>query len=367
MKTMFILFCSFLIAPMGALSQSSTVTVFISQEPKAGQGGEAGSIADSFAGAVQNQLKIKYPCVQPIKESDIHKMLEYEKFRELLTGENELEKIGRAINAKYLINVTVTASGRGQFYLSAMMMDDAKAKTVARSGSFSSGGDAVKTLAKQFVDSMSALPISQTNCNPANLWTGTIEYKRNRDDEKTETRSTVDRSGTITTTTKTGLHYNILIRIGLKGKPQGIFALLDTFLSKEIGEKRIDCSRQGIARREPEWKSAGWNFVTEQMKYAVKNESVGVSVAVEKGRYKIHAVLPAIVAAEQTSQNKHSDGGCGSPSDNDFGPVESRGIFNIYLPTIDLPLKKTDELQGSMQDSSGGTLTWNLTRTPMRN
>jgi hypothetical protein len=371
MKILNILFCIIFLTPMAALAQNSGDTILITTEAKSGSGGkEVEEIANSLAIAIGNQLKLTYPCVQTITDSDIKKMLEFEKNKELLTGESgDTESIARAFNTKYNIHVKVSQFDTGEVALNAFVANQSKAEVPASfntsAANIAAARKAIKDTAKQFVNRLYDLPFANSVCIPANLWTGTVNYSRSKHDEKTDTSKTFDGEGTNTSTTKNVLNYNVMVQIGLKGKPQGYSMLFESLIGNQKEEKRINC-RRSFGNHPDNWKSIGWTKMSANTKQAISKEGASVSVAVSKGRYTISVTLPAVVGTEVSSETTHHDGGCGSPSDKTLGPFTRQWIGNIYAPYVDMPLQKPDELQGSIKDNLGGTLTWNLTRTPVQ-
>jgi len=374
MKTLFILFCSILLAPMVALSQSGPASIMIyARTQPASAGGETKLLADWFESQVVKLLQDKYPCAQPMTASAVRDVLDLNRQRALLGADTEedMKSLAGSLGAKYLISLTVTELGSGQVALNAFMMDLANAKTQARAGNVTGGGeaafDAVEAFAKQFVDSLSSLPqFSKSKCNPTNPWTGTITYRLVQNHEDNSERKAISGDGTVTTTTKRSLNHDVTIRIGWTGRPQAFVTANESDTSEEIGKVRVDCRRPTIAYHGPEWKSAGWDHVTRMEQTAGDNVDARVSVTLANGRYRIDLDVPEIQGTTKVKVRKHNDGGCGKPNDNSPAPVQLPWHFKKPLPVIDMPLRKPDALQGSDNDASGGIITWNLTRTPMR-
>jgi hypothetical protein len=89
-------------------------------------------------------------------------------------------------------------------------------------------------------------------------------------------------------------------------------------------------------------------------------------VTIANGQYRIDLSLPEIQGTTKVIVRKHNDGGCGKPSDNNPAPVQVPWRIKIAVPVLERRLPKMDTLTGSDTDASGGFVTWNLTRTPMR-
>jgi hypothetical protein len=226
MKTRYILFCSVLLAPMMALSQSKPVTVFINTATKpASAGGETKLFADSFEAQVSQQLRDKYPCAQTTSAADVGAVLDWDRQRELMggdIGDAELKDIAGSVGAKYFISLTVSELGSGQLSLKASMVDTTTTplQTQANRTNITSGGeaayDAIKAMATQFVDSLSSLSqFSKEKCNPTNRWTGTITYHLAEEKNETTKGTVVGLdTGTATTTSITSNNYDVTIHIG---------------------------------------------------------------------------------------------------------------------------------------------------------
>jgi hypothetical protein len=374
MRTLMVLPCIILLAPVAALPQfgPASMMVFSHTQP-ASAGGDAKLLADFLEGQVTKLLMDKYPCAQPTRASDVSNVLDHNRQRELLgtDTEEDMNTLAGSLGVKYLVSLTVTQMGSGQFAMSASMMSAGTAQSQARSGTVAGGGeaafDAAEAFAKQFVDSLGSLSqFSKSNCEPTNPWTGTITYKLLKNDDKNDSRKTGDQTGTISSTYKTSIDYDVSIKIGWTGRPQATIIANELSNSEEVGEKRIDCSRATIAKHPPEWKSAGWDFVTRIKQNAYDNVVASVSVVIEMGRYKLNLSVPEIRGTTTYTEHKHADGGCGKPSDKDQGPLEMPWRLQILFPPVDNPLQKPDQIQGRDTDYRGGILTWNLTRTPMR-
>jgi hypothetical protein len=229
MKTLNILFCSVLLAPMVALSEGGPATIFINTATKpASAGKDTKGFADYFEEKVEKQLLDKYPCSQPLTGSDVQKMSDFNRQKELLglDTEADMQAIAGAVGAKYFISLTVTELGSGQLSLNASMMNTATDQTQARGGTVTSGGEAalnaIEALAKQFVDSLSSLSqFSKEKCNPTNRWAGTITYHLDETQKKTTDGTVVGLAmGTATKTLTTSNYCDVTIHVGWTGRPQ---------------------------------------------------------------------------------------------------------------------------------------------------
>lgn len=375
MKTLLILFCSILLATVEALSQSGPQTILISTRTNpASAGQDTRTIANYFETKVEALLMKEYPCAQPMAISDIGALLKLSRQQAIMGADESLPDVAGAIGAKYTITLTVTEFGSGQLALNASMMNTATVQTQARGGTITGGGDAaldaVEALAKQFVDSLSGLTqFSASKCNPTNPWAGIITYKlKENPPESTNEHEAVSGPGTVTTTTTSTVQDDVTIRIGWTGQPQAGIVASQWFRNEEIGKVRMRCGRPTIASQPPEWRSGGWDYVDRTDNTAGGDVEAAVSVEIANGRYNIRVQVPAIKGETVVTELKHNDGGCGNPSDHNPDPIKVPWEHDqMLLQVNDKPLRKPNELQGSDNDpSTGGIITWDLTRTPMR-
>jgi hypothetical protein len=374
MKIRFLLFCGVLLGPMVALSRGGPASILVSTVTRpASAGKDSQAIADYFESQVVKMLLDKYPCAQPLTASDVHGLLDWERQRDLLVSDADadLTAIAGSVGAKYVISLTVTELGSGQLSLQASMMNGTDAQTQARGGTVTSGGDAaldaVEATAKQFVDGLSSLSqFSKAKCNPTNHWTGTITYhlaeKKNETTEGTVVGLTM---GTATTTLITSNNYDVTIHIGWTGRPQATIIANNSSNTEEVAKIQIDCGRSSLVHT-PVWKSAGWRHVTLWENTASGSCEASVSVTLANGRFQISMDVPEVEGKMKITQRKHFDGGCAKPTDDNPDPMELPWKIKRSLPVIDRPLGKPGELKGGDTDAFGGTVTWNLTQTPMR-
>jgi hypothetical protein len=115
-------------------------------------------------------------------------------------------------------------------------------------------------------------------------------------------------------------------------------------------------------------RSGGWDYVDRTDQNAGGDVEASVSVEIANGRYNIKVDVPAIKGETTVTERKHNDGGCGNPSDLNPEPIKVPSEHaQMLLQVNDKPLRKPDSLQGADNDSTtGGIITWDLTRTPMR-
>jgi hypothetical protein len=377
MKTLHILFCSVLLAPMMAQSRGGPASILVSTVTRpASAGKDSQAIADYFESQVVKMLLEKYPCAQPLTASDVHELLDWERQRELLVPDAaaDLTAIAGAAGAKYVISLTVTELGSGQLSLKASMIDTTNPTALqaqANSTNITSGGDAaldaVEATAKQFVDGLSSLSqFSKEKCNSTNRWTGSITYHLAEKKNETTKGTVVGLdTGTATTTSITSNNYDATIHIGWTGRPQATIVANNSYNSEEVATIRIDCGRNSIVHT-PVWKSAGWRHVTLWENTAGGSCEASVSVTLANGRYRINLDVPEIEGEMKITERKHFDGGCAKPTDNNPDPMKLPWKIKGILPIIDRPLGKPDELKGGDTDAFGGTVKWDLTRTPMR-
>ncbi len=374
MKTLCILFWSILLAPLVALSQGGFATMMVhSRTIPASASGQTQLLADFLESQIAIMLMDKYPCAKPTSASAVRDTLDLNRQRQLLGSDTDadMQSLAQAIGVQYLITITVTELGSGGVAMNASMMNANTGKTQQRAGNVAGGGeaafDAAEAFAKQFVDSLGNLPqFSKSNCDPTNPWAGTITYHLVQNHEENSERKAISGEGTVTTTFRNSSTYDVKIKIGWTGQPQAFITANGFAETVEVGKVRIDCARSTIARRKPEWKSAGWNNLSRMEDDAWGDVVAKVSVTLANDQYRIDLSLPEIQGTTKVIMRKHSDGGCGNPSDNNPAPVQVPYKIKVSLPVIERRLPKMDTLAGSDTDPKGGFISWSLTRTPMR-
>ncbi len=332
------------------------------------------TIADHFENTVEGLLRKEYPCAQPMTMSDIGAVLKLSRQQAIMGTDESLPDLAGAIGAKYTISLTVTELGPGQLALNASMFTTATGQAQARGGDITGSGDAAldaaEALAKQFVDSLSGLSqFSASKCNPTNPWAGTITYKLDQTPpENIDEHAAVSGRGTVTNKTTSIVHDDVTIRIGWTGQPQAGIVSNEWLTKEEIGKVQMSCGRPTIASQPPQLRSGGWDYVDRTDQNAGGDVEASVSVEIANGRYNIKVDVPAIKGETTVTERKHNDGGCGNPSDLNPEPIKVPSEHaQMLLQVNDKPLRKPDSLQGADNDSTtGGIITWDLTRTPMR-
>jgi hypothetical protein len=374
MKTRLFLFCSLLLVPMVALPKDKPVKVYISSGTRpASARGETKLVADWFEGQVLKGIMDKYPCAQVTTASALKEVLEWNRQRELLDSGSgtDLQTLGEALGVNYIISLTVTEMGSGKLTLNASMASGTNGSTQATGMDVTDGGeaalDAAEAAANKFVDGLSSLKkFSKEYCNPTNLWTGTITFRRTQNNENKSERKAISGEGTITNTATRTLNHDVTITLPWTGFPRASITANESRRFEELAVVKINCGGVGIARKGV-WKSAGWNHLTRMDRYAGASGEAKVSVTIAKGKYEVSVSLPNIEGTEESTKIEHGDGGCGKPSDNTPAPFKERWNAKVDLLEIKAPLRKPDELQGSDSDELGGIISWNLTRTPKKN
>jgi hypothetical protein len=373
MKTRFFLFCSLLLAPLVVLPKDKPVKVFISSGTRpAAARGETKLVADWFEGQVLQAIMDKYPCAQVTTASALKDVLEWNRQRELLDSGSgiDLQNLGEALGVNYIISLTVTEMGPGKLALNASMASGANGSTQATGMEVTDGGeaalDAAEAAARKFADGLSGLKkFSKENCDPTGRWMGKIEYRwvKNYEDKSERPAIGAEGTGTVFMTGTQTYNHDVTVGIPWTGQPQASITAKDAVRTEEVGKTRINCGRIG---QNPVWKSAGWNRVERMEQTASGSTEARVLVTIGKGSYQITVSIPDIEGTTTFTVVKHNDGGCGKPTDSSPAPSKSPWKMAALLPPINMPLEKPDELQGSKSDEYGGTVTWNLTRTPKK-
>jgi hypothetical protein len=375
-KTLFVLFCSVLLGPMVTLSQGKPalkVMIYTGTLP-ASEKGETTALAIELESQVMKLIMDKYPCVDLMTGSLTKAMLAWEKQKELIGAEIDQKLLEDAVGgfgAKYAITITVSELSTGHLLLGAAIKPGFLPDPQAGGGTFTPRGqaavDAIPAVAKKFVDSLSGQfrDFTKENCDPTHRWTGSIKYRRDKNQEETTERKAISGDGTVTNKMTRTLHHEFAITIPWTGPVRANIIASESVTTEEEGKVRVNCGGVGIARKGV-WKSAGWTTVTRRTQDAVGFPEPKVSVTVSKTRYLISVSVPGIEGKEVISVSTHSDGGCGKPNDKSSSQTDQHWKFSAQLPVIDEPLDqkpRLEELHGSDDDELGGIISWNLELT----
>jgi hypothetical protein len=165
-------FVMFLLLPLlagvtwGQSKGPSVVIVQKSQTDKPAGPGQTSSDANAVAHFLEDQIAIRLqeqqPCVNAITDRDASALLDWERQRQLLGGDDNaaLSALAGSLGAKYIISVSVTQLG-GKTYLKASCINSQTAQTVAMKDKVTGGGDdtvhGVDSLALDFVNELGGL------------------------------------------------------------------------------------------------------------------------------------------------------------------------------------------------------------------
>jgi hypothetical protein len=191
-----------------ALPAQKTQTVVI--EIKGQNGPAADAVASYLEGQIESLLLDQYPCVDVISDTDIKSLLDNERERRLLGGEDSdlLSNLAGALGAQTVITIDVNTTS-SQTLMSASAMNMTTAQPTDKGAKVTGNGDAAldgaEALAKEFVAGLTAL---KGVCDIH--WKGTISYHERQNagatttDHKTGGRGANGQTpqGQSTTTTK---------------------------------------------------------------------------------------------------------------------------------------------------------------------
>jgi len=362
-----------------ASAQSGPVKVLIrSTTQPASAGPEVQAIARYFENRVAELLAEKYPCANVVTMADLATLLGHDRQRQLLGGKDEgvLGAVAGALGANYMVALTVTPFGSGQVSLTGSVMNAATAQAVARETSTSAGGskavEGVDAVAQRLVQSLSGVSrFSKETCEPTNPWTGTVTYRVVKTRRSTETSD----DKTTTTTLARNFVYEATIRIGWTGPPKVQATARETTHTEEVNTSMRDCGgRVGLSEHVVKnMKSAGYRNVDDIESSAASDGGTiaSVSASVAAGKIKLQLSVSAIDGTTRGKSQKHFDGGCGDPTTStvvvepqQWVTNELQGWAEIEAPAATV---RPGEQAGSMPTDGGeGTVTWKLTRTPLR-
>jgi hypothetical protein len=171
-----------------------------------GQNGPgADAVASYLEGQIESMILDQYPCVDVISDSDIKSLLDNERQRKLLGGEDSdlLSNMAGALDAQTVITINVSTTG-SQTLMNAGAMNMKTAQPTDKGAKVTGNGDAAldgaEALAKEFVSGLSAL---KGVCDIH--WKGTISYHERQNASASTSAHTTGGGGASsesTTTTK---------------------------------------------------------------------------------------------------------------------------------------------------------------------
>ena len=144
----------------------SVVIVQKSQTDKPAAPGQASDEATAVAHWLEDQIAIQLqeqqPCVNAMTDRDVGALLDWERQRQLLGGDDNgaLSALAGSLGAKYIISVSVTQLA-GKTYLKASCINSQTAQTVVLKDKVTGGGkdavDGAESLALDFVKELGGL------------------------------------------------------------------------------------------------------------------------------------------------------------------------------------------------------------------
>ena len=366
-----------------AQSQAQTKVFVTSSVTNAGslpadQQREAAAVADQLAFEIARNMDEKYPCAQTLTQSDIATLLGHERQRELLgSGDPDaLNRIAGAVGADYFLSATVTVMGPGRYSLNGSLMNEHSVKTEARNGTGPNSGDivdAIDAFAGQFTASLASLSkFSKDKCSPTNAWIGTIAYTR----EKHETTHSADSppmhasrvydKGESTTENSAKLTVNV--NIPWAGPPKARVDAKTMLRTETTRSFRAYCKVPG--NWQARTTSSGKTKSVESDEYTAAGEGESrVNAFVDAGKFVLHVNFPQVDGTFIHKSDSVTSGGCPGDKPDDMhassnGPWKSP---NIYPLEAKAPFNQSSDTQtGTFTDAFGGTLSWNLKRTPLK-
>jgi hypothetical protein len=366
----------FLAAAVSASAQGGPVKILISSRiDPVSAGQEEAAVAAIFENRVQALLM--YPCTDPLTRGDVAALLGYDRVRQLLDAnhESELTNIAGALGAAHYASLTVTPMDGGRYSLSGAMTSADKVQTVVRASTTTTTGAAtqgVDLVARQLVGNLASLKrFSRENCAPTNPWTGTVTLRMVDARQATSESKPSNDEGTITSTSQAQSVYEATVRVGWTGAPRVQVRATGTRREEEVGKIMRDRGRSGGGgRNTPVLKSAGYQNVDILESRATGDaDTVGsFSVSLAKGKLALHISVSGIEETTSVKSQKRFDGGCGEPTSSDQTVEIPWTTWSVVL-SRDFEAEAggdPNEQSGTLTTDRGETVTWKLTRTPMR-
>jgi len=381
-----LLFCALCLASGLAWAQGQGMSkVFVKTTVKNAdsltevQRGDATAIAHYLESRLAELMAKNYPCMTVLTQQDLVALLDSEKERRLLSDDDlgRLEALGGALGVNYLLSVSVMAAGPGQYYVNGMMIDVWGKSVEGRSGTSVPSGDpslpGAEAYAQQLVSSLASLKqFSPEKCTPTNLWMGTITFSRGK--EKTDrfepgplmhaTRVYDKGEGTDQTSERSKVEF----RIPWAGP---VKVTVDYHLTqrKEVTRTfRASCKVPG------NWQE---RTTANGTKSSVENdESTGAGavngnaiISLNEGKIVFQLSAEDVEGTFTHHSTSKTSGGCPDekPENLDVSSNSSAKLGGMSPLTFEAPANPNAKVQsGTNTTFGGGTLSWMLKRTPLK-
>ncbi len=314
-------------------------------------------------------LNREKPCTDIMDDGDIRNMLESEREKNLLEGNDPqqvLTDIANLMGASYAMSVSALPGAGGTTVYTVFVMDPQTGKTIARQ----TGTDA-KQIADNIVGQMgSRLP---DDCKPH--WVGEVKYVY----ASTETKVTNDEGSmhaatrnTKRTSTETYMAQSSIVATLLPPKPGSEISTGKSMArvwmrSKIISDKHQETVGEVYCRERgenPRWKGYNLNYSETMTQLGGGADNLPVFISIDsEGNYKIVVNTPGGTLVGKYETNR-SESGCGEakpPSKDAVSIPEQKLDASGFDVTGKTNAKNRDTLSGSKTMPDGKTtITWNL-------
>lgn len=164
---------------VSAFAQSKGSSIVIHDNTNKANGGE--NATSNLRGEIESALAKNKPCVDTMDDEDIRDVMQSEREKNLLEGNDPqqvLTDIGNLMGASYVMSVSATPGPGGSTFYNVFVVDPQTGKTIARQ----TGTDA-KQIADSIVRQMGSN--LSDNCKPH--WVGEVKYEFTWNETKTTT------------------------------------------------------------------------------------------------------------------------------------------------------------------------------------
>ncbi len=339
---------------------------------------EAGAYLAYFESKVFNALKKEFPCVEISSQSTISAVLELERMKQLLGGEErDLASIGEAMGSDFLVSLKVRVL-QGTALVDAFCADTRKSKVISRAGESAAHGgaglDAVEKVSNQLVDGLKQYEICP--------FKGTINVTVNseRTDQKVESYAVFCNGAQGLYRLETNINDNsdIKWKLNKTGKYTTGGTVTYRLYEETTIEEQNDCYPCPGGRQAPHLYNE--KVVKRANVEGLSNESVSEGLQIDDARSTITfnengTYILKVEAASRKGDSKKkterkSQGSCDNKSktDNDDKKVDVP-LFEIFGPfkgtSLDKVLSESDTKvreDPSIKEKTTITFDFNLTK-----
>ncbi|MBX7174162.1 MAG: hypothetical protein K1X72_24530 [Pyrinomonadaceae bacterium] len=349
-------------------AQSKGTSIVIHDNTNPANGGE--NATSNLRSEIESALQNQKPCVDTMDDQDIRDVMQSEREKNLLEGNDPqqvLTDIGNLMGASYVMSVSATPGPGGSTFYNVFVMDPQTGKTIARQ----TGTDA-KQIADSIVRQMGSN--LSDNCKPH--WVGTVKYEFNWNETKQSNDEGAARAmvrNTKRNKSETFTAKNSIVATLMPPKSgsetSSSKAMARVWMRSSIlSEKKFDTTGEMLCRlpgRNPFWKGYNESYSETVTQIGGGADNLPVSISLDnEGNYRIVVATPSGTLLGKTETNR-KETNCKDENPPPTKEAQSFPEQKMEASSFDVSgktdPKNRDSLAGSKTLPDGKTkITWSL-------